>query len=109
MASPSTLQAGSSKAANAPFRVHQNYLKKQEASKAKGGEAVVPPASLGGAAVGALKWVIIALVTSVFLSRMVTESWNWGYTGKYADPVSVRPPSLERPPASSSIPGVLRS
>lgn len=44
----------------------------------------------GGALLSLLKWMVLALLTSVFLSRMVTETWLWGYEGQYSHPSKVR-------------------
>ena len=91
---PSQATAAGTKEANKPFLVHQKW-KKEQAGKAGSGK-VVRPAGVGGAALGALKWVVIALITSVFASRMVTETWNWGYKGKYSNPAAVS--TLSSPP-----------
>jgi hypothetical protein len=76
------------KKANLPFLVHQRYLarqtkEKEEAARRKA--AGLPPLPPKGAPLLwiALKWTVLALVTSSFLSRSATGTWNWGYEGKY--------------------------
>ncbi|ORY92644.1 cytochrome b5-like heme/steroid binding domain-containing protein [Leucosporidium creatinivorum] len=76
------------KKANLPFLVHQRYLarqakEKEEAQRRK--EAGLPPLPPKGAPLlwTVLKWTVLALVTSSFLSRSATGTWNWGYEGKY--------------------------
>jgi hypothetical protein len=95
------------KDANKPFLVHQRWLKKREAEKlemsaanansqndpVKGsGEKVkktlkTPTGS--SAVVSTFKWLALALLTSAFLSRSVTDTWLWGYKGKYSNPQAV--------------------
>ncbi|GAA6022805.1 hypothetical protein JCM8202_003716 [Rhodotorula sphaerocarpa] len=44
-----------------------------------------------------LKWLVLALVTNVALSRALTQSWTWGYEGKWVNPRTYR--ELVRPTA----------
>ena len=37
------------------------------------------------------KWILLALVTNVALSRALTQSWTWGYDGKWIKPRTVSP------------------
>lgn len=75
------------KKANKPFLVHQRYLArqakdKQEAQRRK--DAGLPPLPKEVPFLwSVLKWTVLALVTSSFLSRSATGTWNWGYEGKY--------------------------
>lgn len=76
------------KKANLPFLVHQRYLAQQakvqeEAQRRKdaGLPPLVEPPSL---AWNVLKWTVLALATSILLSRSATGTWNWGYEGKYS-------------------------
>ncbi|TKA54326.1 hypothetical protein B0A53_03419 [Rhodotorula sp. CCFEE 5036] len=43
------------------------------------------------------KWILLALVTNVALSRALTQSWTWGYDGKWIKPRTYR--ELVRPSA----------
>lgn len=86
-----------SKAINRPFQVQQKYnaqqaLKKAAAAKEAAAGGAKKAASKQGRSVGAniLLFTIVSVLTSVFLSRTVTETWLWGYEGKYANPVKVR-------------------
>ncbi|KWU46111.1 cytochrome b5 [Rhodotorula sp. JG-1b] len=36
------------------------------------------------------KWILLALVTNVALSRALTQSWTWGYDGKWIKPRTYR-------------------
>ena len=74
------------KQANKPFLVQKKYKEDQVAKKAAGGSN----GGGGGALLSLLKWMVLALLTSVFLSRMVTETWLWGYEGQYSHPSKVR-------------------
>ncbi|GAA5871051.1 hypothetical protein JCM3774_005098 [Rhodotorula dairenensis] len=44
-----------------------------------------------------VKWLLLALVTNVALSRALTQSWTWGYDGKWIKPRTYR--ELVRPTA----------
>ena len=35
------------------------------------------------------KWILLALVTNVALSRALNQSWTWGYDGKWIKPRTV--------------------
>jgi hypothetical protein len=77
------------KKANQPFLVHQRYLKQQQAKKdatqARKDQGLPELASEPSFLATALKWTLIAVVTSGLLSRSVTGTWNWGYEGRYND------------------------
>lgn len=85
MSSPATSSAAPIKQANKPFLVQKKFKADQAAKKAAGGSG-----GGGGALLSVLKWTVLALLTSVFLSRMVTETWLWGYEGQYSHPSKVR-------------------
>lgn len=40
-----------------------------------------------------VKWLLLALVTNAALSRALTQTWTWGYEGKWIKPRTVRKPS----------------
>lgn len=42
------------------------------------------------------KWILLALVTNVALSRALTQSWTWGYDGKWIKPRTVSQPKTLR-------------
>ncbi|GAA5981689.1 hypothetical protein JCM10908_004567 [Rhodotorula pacifica] len=50
-----------------------------------------------GAFAQLVKWLLLALVTNVALSRALTQSWTWGYDGKWVNPRTYR--ELVRPTA----------
>ncbi|CEQ39039.1 SPOSA6832_00534 [Sporobolomyces salmonicolor] len=37
----------------------------------------------------AIKWTVLALLTSVALSRALTQTWTWGYEGKWTNPKKI--------------------
>ncbi|BGO93998.1 hypothetical protein NBRC10512_003630 [Rhodotorula toruloides] len=49
-----------------------------------------------------LNWLMIALVTNLALSRAVTQSWTWGYEGKWANPRKIRDLVFPSPPLTLS-------
>ncbi|GAA6048255.1 hypothetical protein JCM3770_006506 [Rhodotorula araucariae] len=49
-----------------------------------------------------LRWSLLALVTSAALSRALTESWLWGYSGKYSNLRNIRDALLPPPPLTLS-------
>ncbi|GAA5824293.1 hypothetical protein JCM11251_001600 [Rhodosporidiobolus azoricus] len=75
------------KKANKPFLVQKRYKEKialAEAERAKSGAApprIVPPSF----AWIALKWTVLALLTSAAMSRALTNSWTFGYEGKWSN------------------------
>ncbi|GAA93649.1 uncharacterized protein L969DRAFT_53809 [Mixia osmundae IAM 14324] len=43
----------------------------------------------GALVVTAFSWLVMAIFCSLVLSRMITETWLWGYDGQYSDPKHV--------------------
>ncbi|BGP39946.1 hypothetical protein JCM10450v2_003926 [Rhodotorula kratochvilovae] len=37
-----------------------------------------------------VRWTLLALVTSAAMSRAMTETWLWGYEGKWSNPAKIR-------------------
>ncbi|KAL8279112.1 hypothetical protein RQP46_008570 [Phenoliferia psychrophenolica] len=79
---------------NKPFQVQQKYLAEQALKKAA---AATDGAGAGGAKKATKKaersftsklllFTVFSILSSVFLSRAVTETWLWGYEGKYSTP-----------------------
>lgn len=50
-----------------------------------------PPTSRPSVVANVLKWTLLALVTSAALSRALTETWLWGYEGRWSNERKVRP------------------
>ncbi|GAA6002334.1 hypothetical protein JCM10207_001069 [Rhodosporidiobolus poonsookiae] len=79
------------KKANKPFLVHQRYKQRQAAKAAE--EAKNPERARKGSessfVAAVLKWTVLALVTSAALSRALTQSWTFGYEGKWSNPKNI--------------------
>ncbi|GAA5881985.1 hypothetical protein JCM16303_003496 [Sporobolomyces ruberrimus] len=80
------------KKANKPFLVHQKY-KRQQAKLAPSSNSPATPSFL----FDAVKWTLIAFMTSIVLSRAITQTWTWGYEPtfsplEYLQSILVPPP-----------------
>lgn len=53
-------------------------------------------AASGSFAGAVLRWTLLALATSALLSRAMTQTWVWGYEGKWTNPAKVRRGNLAR-------------
>ncbi|GAA5851395.1 hypothetical protein JCM8547_004231 [Rhodosporidiobolus lusitaniae] len=90
--SPSLIQK-ETKPANKPFLVQKRYNERrasqQEEEKrnprANKGKKNAQP-SLAGSV---FKWTALALLTSAALSRALTQSWTFGYEGKWVQPKKI--------------------
>lgn len=74
---------------------NKNMLKHQKWKAANPRPKETGPRASGtgtGALVSALKWILLAVGTSLLLSRSVTETWTFGYEGKYLRLKTVRAP-----------------
>ncbi|TNY22670.1 heme/steroid binding domain protein, partial [Rhodotorula diobovata] len=49
-----------------------------------------PPTSRPSVVANVLKWTLLALVTSAALSRALTETWLWGYEGRWSNERKIR-------------------
>ncbi|GAA6002211.1 cytochrome b5-like heme/steroid binding domain-containing protein [Rhodotorula paludigena] len=47
-------------------------------------------AASGSFAGAVLRWTLLALATSALLSRAMTQTWVWGYEGKWTNPAKIR-------------------
>ncbi|GAA6027258.1 hypothetical protein JCM8097_002533 [Rhodosporidiobolus ruineniae] len=91
------------KPANKPFLVHQRHKQRQaDAAKAKragGGKSGPTSSSFVGSV---LKWTVLALVTSAVMSRALTQSWLFGYEGKWSNPKNIYSLIFPDPPTTFS-------
>ncbi|GAA5910777.1 hypothetical protein JCM6882_002075 [Rhodosporidiobolus microsporus] len=90
--SPAAPPAKEIKKANKPFLVQKRYKEKQAAAEAErakngGSSKAAPPAPSFVA--NALKWTALALLTSAAMSRALTNSWTFGYEGKWSNPKQI--------------------
>ncbi|GAA5937264.1 hypothetical protein JCM1841_007025 [Sporobolomyces salmonicolor] len=76
------------KKANKPFLVQKRYKEKLAREAASGKNAANAPSSPSFFA-EAIKWTVLALLTSVALSRALTQTWTWGYEGKWTNPKKI--------------------
>ena len=70
------------KKANQPFLVHQKYkqqLARDAAASPRPASSPPGPRGRDGFLANAARWTVLALLTSAFLSRAVTETWMWNY------------------------------
>ncbi|GAA5848860.1 hypothetical protein JCM3766R1_003342 [Sporobolomyces carnicolor] len=70
------------KKANQPFLVHQKYkqqLARDAAAAPRPASSPPGPRGRDGFLAKAARWTVLALLTSAFLSRAVTETWMWNY------------------------------
>ena len=83
------------KKANKPFLVHQNYKKRQAELAANPPKPNSTSSSSQPSFVATtLKTLFLTLLTSLVLSRAITQTWTWGIESKYTNPQQVRlPPS----------------
>ncbi|BGP16020.1 hypothetical protein JCM10213_005429 [Rhodosporidiobolus nylandii] len=80
------------KTANKPFLVHQRFKQRQAAAAAEaqaGGKKRGSGASGPSFAAQVVKWTVLALLTSAVMSRALTQSWLFGYEGKWSNPRNV--------------------
>ncbi|GAA6063481.1 hypothetical protein JCM10212_000997 [Sporobolomyces blumeae] len=74
---------------NQPFLVHQKYLAQQRQRRADDGSNQPTSPSSASIASTVVKWLVIALVSNVVLSRAVTQTWLWNYNGKWSNPRNI--------------------
>ncbi|GAA5928459.1 cytochrome b5-like heme/steroid binding domain-containing protein [Sporobolomyces koalae] len=86
------------KKANQPFLVHQKYKQRQlreQQQREQDPRSVAAPTSF---VVTALRWVLVAFITSTALSRAITQTWYWGCESRYTSLSNLRdmllPPTL---------------
>ncbi|GAA5978220.1 hypothetical protein JCM11641_001139 [Rhodosporidiobolus odoratus] len=98
---PSSTSEKDMKKANKPFLVQKRHKAKQaaeaEAEAENGGGRRVQksePSLLGAV----LKWTMLALLTSAVLSRALTQSWLFGYEGRWSNPRNVYSALFPRKP-----------
>ncbi|KAM0751260.1 cytochrome b5 [Meredithblackwellia eburnea MCA 4105] len=70
--------------------VHQKYLAEKRAKEEALAKDPSKAKKEGGGIGGKLLWYsLLAVLVSTFLSRSLTETWLWGYEGKYSNPAKI--------------------
>ncbi|KAK4702379.1 hypothetical protein P7C70_g3839, partial [Phenoliferia sp. Uapishka_3] len=80
-----------SKAINKPFQVQQKWKAEQAAKAAKAESQPKGKKAEKGRSFGMklFLFTVFSILSSIFLSRTVTETWLWGYEGKYSNPAKI--------------------